>query len=433
MFVTNVNSQDHGRFSIKLAEECPEFVLQDVNFYDKTTVKVSEFRGEWLVLDFFTVGCASCFESLPKINKYRSDYKGKVEFMMIGLDERGLRPLYEKFRKKLDLKLPVAYVERGFWQNFDIVGVPHVIIIDEKGQVRAIVNAVSKEIIDALIDGHDLELIKKKGEYELERADSLYNYTRPILVNGNGGQDADFLFRSLLMKWDGQFFSGFNPDWVERIPSDSNFARFEVVAYDLARLYQIAYGDTVYTAPYDVPNSYGRFWRRPLLEVEDSSAFMFNYNSTRNLYNYSVSVPLKIGTRKKIQSIMRRDLDSYFGYDVRVEDRMMPFWKLTCDASDGEKLRASGKKFEHKHPTARTDIRLLNGSIDDLIGRMYMYFPFQYPIIDSTGIDHKIDVYVEGLRSDFEDMRRGLSKQGLNLIKGYKNMKVVVIRDRKDV
>jgi hypothetical protein len=211
---------------------------------------------------------------------------------------------------------------------------------------------------------------------------------------------------------------------------DKAFSRFEVIGYDLKRLYRIAYGDTLSHSFGPYPNSYGKFWPQPILELRDSSDFVFKTNSAMNTYNYSLIVPNRKNSLTYMQQIMQRDLSAYFGHEAIAEERMMPCWNLVATEGAKKKLKSSGRKFS-KIPTDRTDILLTDKPVSSLVEQLYFCFAKENPIIDLTGISTNIDIYVAGVKSDFQDIRAGLRKNGLDLVKSEKKMKVVVIRDPK--
>ncbi|HKG04914.1 MAG TPA: hypothetical protein VKB19_00565, partial [Pedobacter sp.] len=255
--------------------------------------------------------------------------------------------------------------------------------------------------------------------------------------DGNGSTDSVIISRSMITQWSGTIRSLWNPIFIadmnadEEYTGDKRLSRFEVVGYDLKQLYKIAYSENIEYFPVEGrKNNYGKFWNFPILEVKDSSQFFVKTNSSKNFYNYSVMVPRSKNSIAIMQSFLQRDLEANFGYKGFVEERMMPCWNLVANTNAGKKLMAKGSKFSGK-PSVRTDIMVLDQPVSKLIAELAQSFQRGYPIIDATGIETNIDIYIEGLRDDFNDMRRGLQKNGLDLVKSEKKMKVVVIRDPK--
>jgi len=49
--------------------------------------------------------------------------------------------------------------------------------------------------------------------------------------------------------------------------------------------------------------------------------------------------------------------------------------------------------------------------------------------LDETGISGNIDITLDCIMNDLDDLKRGLQVNGLDLVKGEKEMQVVVIQD----
>jgi len=411
-----------------------DFLFKDVKHFGRNSISVSEFKGKFLILDFFTTGCAACFESLPKINHIGAKFKDKVQIIMVGLNERNLQSIYDAYRIKWKLDLPVVYLNRNEWSKFEIFGVPHILVVDPEGIVRAITHTISENDLQLFLAGKDPHFLSKFTADQVDNMDEKYTWRLPFLVNGNGASDSSVVFRSLLTKWSGSITSSFNPDCMADMNTmaesngDKMTSRLEVVGYDLRRLYRIAYGDTLSHSFGQYDNVYGKMWPYPVLELRDSADFIFSTNFAGNRYNYSLIIPKQ--NLVAMQTAMQHDLATYFGFDAGVEQRLMPCWNLVSTEAGRRKLKSAGRKFS-KLPTDRTDIKLVDKPISSLVEQLYFCFPNGDPIIDLTGISTNIDIYVEGLKNDLQDIRAGLQKNGLDLVKSEKMMKVVVIRDPK--
>jgi thiol-disulfide isomerase/thioredoxin len=131
---------------------CPDILFQEVHHYDKNRIRISDFKGRWLILDLFSTGCRACFQSFPKVNQLQKDFKGKVQFLLVGRDDNFIRDAYEKFRTRLKLDLAIAFDTLSFY-HFGVKGVPHLMVIDDKGIVRAITSSLTKTNIQDFLNG----------------------------------------------------------------------------------------------------------------------------------------------------------------------------------------------------------------------------------------------------------------------------------------
>lgn len=409
----------------KIGKPMIDFNLRDIHYYKKITASLEDFKGKWLVLDFFSVGCLSCFESFPKVNQLMKDFESEIEFMVIGYDNKLIRPSYEKARQRLSLQLPIAYDSGGIlFKKFGVSSVPHIIVIDKDGIVRAITFKIERENLRNLLDGKNPRFEQKLNTQQEQQQMLPYDRKKPLLINGNGGSDTTFLFRSVLAKYNGVKMN--NPEFV----SMKYFGnQVQLVGISISDLYYYAYGDTVFSFPDPRGSSYGKYWNKPLLEVSDPSEF--HSGSSDNRYNYSLIVAPERASTQYLQRIMRNDLQNYFGYNVNVESRMMPCWKLIATEEAKNNLKSPNNHSNSQFPQ-NGGISFRDRPVSFLISQIWLYQQFEPPFIDETGIIGNINVDIDALLTDLTDLRKGLRQMGFDLIKGEKEMKVVVISDKKD-
>ncbi len=410
----------------EVGKPCPDFVLKRVMHYPAKEVALKGSRGKWVILYFFASGCVSCFGNFPRLDRLQQEMKDRVTFFLVAKDDKYIRPTYEKFRKRYDLHLPIAY-DTMLFKRFGINTVPHVLWIDDKGIVKAVTSSadIKDSVIHAFLEGRDLKLAVKPNKFQQEGVKYKYAYDKPLLTDHNGGEDTDFLYRSLLTDW--------NRDlgvWVGSYLNSRFGNKVQIVGASLPNLYYLAYGDTLPPWPGETanePDCYGKFWFRPVLEVADSLPFQADFDFGRNMYSYSLIVPVTKASTAYLQEIMQCDLQHYFGYDVRVETRKMPYWQLTATESARKHLRTKGLGAGWNGSHAGGALK--NAPVSLLLRLLWSYFQDEPPFIDETGITGHIDVVIKAIMTDFNDVKKALQKNGLFLQQGEKEMQVIVIRD----
>lgn len=420
----------------EVGKPMPDFTLNNVQYYDKQQVSLKEFKGQWLIMDFWNRRCINCIKSFPKVNQLRKGFKGKVEFILVGRNDgkhySGAEEVYQRVRKKNDLELPLVY-EAGLFERFGVSSVPHIIWIDDKGIVRAITTStdLNAENIQTFLDGKNPGLVAKLNSEEERKKQEAYNFKRPLLVDGNGGEADNFLYRSILTGFNDNFYGNAYPSFFP--PLSDNMLGLTAINVSLKNLYKIAYNDTIRLNP-DVigqPNNYGKWWYTPIIEVSNDNDFKTEWRTGKGLYCYQLIVPesKRVHTLFR-QKLMQRDLENYFGYEATVQTRVMPYWRVTAIKKETKKLMTKGGKAFKKGDG--TNIVLQNQPVEVLIRLLWGLHQLGPPFIDDTGIEGNIDLDIEGELTDFEELRKRLKVKGVELKKGKKEMKVVVIRDSKE-
>lgn len=425
---TTAQAPENSEYA-EIGKPMPDFSLSKIYYFSKDHATLNDFKGKWLVLDFFSVGCTSCFASFPHYDSVYQKYKDKVQFMLLGWDNNYIRPVFAKFSARNHLHLPVYYDPEGqLATRFGANSVPHIIVIDPNGTVRAIVGEITSENIASFLSGNDPHLQRIPYNWEWESLGKNYDMSKPLLIDGNGGDDTTFLFRSVLAR----SVTGFQNWGPNFISSRYTGNRVQMFGVPITELYDMAYGDTNFRfVPDPRGHAYGNYLLNPVLEVTDSTDFVTSAYKPKNLYNYSLIVPKARANTVFLQKAMRSDLDNFFGYNVQVETRLLPAYKIVVvDSILASRLKSKGGTPDEWSFPATNGVKIINCPIARAILYLAIYHQKDPPIIDETGIQYNVDLNLVADIYNFEDISKGFQKLGLDLVKYDKPMKVVVIRDK---
>ena len=116
---------------------------------------LDDLKGKVVVLDFWATWCGPCLASFPKIRELREHYSAD-DVVILGVtslqgrhhpkggavvdckdDPSKEMSLMNEFMVESDITWPIVFsAERVFNPDYDVGGIPHVTIIDAKGNVR---------------------------------------------------------------------------------------------------------------------------------------------------------------------------------------------------------------------------------------------------------------------------------------------------------
>lgn len=140
------------------AKNVHKIVLRDL---DGNKVRLSDFQGRIVVLNFWATWCGPCKEELPRLSTISQDYAERnVSFLLASIDEQKKLPAVKNYVTQQNITLPVLVGASTDLLN-DISGtyvVPATLIVDPDGQIVRAINGEArvedvKEAVDWLLSG----------------------------------------------------------------------------------------------------------------------------------------------------------------------------------------------------------------------------------------------------------------------------------------
>ncbi len=119
---------------IKLDDDkAPDFSLKSV---DGKMVKLSDYKGKVVIIDFWATWCGPCRKGIPDIISIQNDYKNDVVIIGISLDgEKTLKDV-PGFVKDYGINYPIVYGDEKVVAAYGgIEGIPTAFVVDKKGNV----------------------------------------------------------------------------------------------------------------------------------------------------------------------------------------------------------------------------------------------------------------------------------------------------------
>lgn len=115
---------------VLIGDMAPDFSLSDLAGKE---VKLSDFRGRVVFLNFWATWCKPCKEEMPSMEELYQILKEKDFYMLaVSIDkkESDIKP----FKEELKLTLPILHDRWGSVdRRYKLTGVPETYIIDQKG------------------------------------------------------------------------------------------------------------------------------------------------------------------------------------------------------------------------------------------------------------------------------------------------------------
>jgi thiol-disulfide isomerase/thioredoxin len=107
----------------------------EVQLADGTGKQWQEWRGKWLVINYWAEWCAPCRKEIPELNRIHQDDTGVV---VLGVNFDGLRgQALERLVEEMDVQFPVLLEDPAQrWGQPRPSVLPSTLVIDPDGELR---------------------------------------------------------------------------------------------------------------------------------------------------------------------------------------------------------------------------------------------------------------------------------------------------------
>jgi hypothetical protein len=407
---------------IKVGAPVAPYSLANVRGYSEQKITNVSMLGSWYALSFWSPGCVTCVQSFSKYNAIHEQLAGQLTWFMVGIEAQGSNTLnfYRRMEQKKGLTMP-STVDSTLFRTWGISSVPCILLIDPAGVVRAVTNGSDLKIVKLqhLLNGESVTFARMN----IEDGSSITASSNKV--------DVPELYSSVLKPHtDGGQRGGYGVDRYieERV--------YLTEPYDMAMVPLYAIYNYAYFGKWtwDATDSclFGRVYPRPVLELEDTSDFFFDYmNGGLGTFDYSLSLPSSGLSKSSLMDVIKEDLRRAFGYKVKIERRKLDAWILTGTRKAIRSLSTAGGPRYATPGSHAAGYEIRNVPAAFLIGTIGFYLEDRHPepFIDKTGIKGNIDFVMDADMTDIDDVREKLQEQGFTLSKRKHSFRVLVIKD----
>ncbi|MBN1552661.1 redoxin domain-containing protein [bacterium] len=117
----------------KIEKDAPLWSLKDNN---GTLVKLEDFKGSIVILDFWATWCRPCLMAMPVLDKWCKEKKPEnVKVFSINVFERNVKKAVEIFEKQ-SFAMTLLYGNDDVAKAYGVEGIPYICVIDKQGKIR---------------------------------------------------------------------------------------------------------------------------------------------------------------------------------------------------------------------------------------------------------------------------------------------------------
>jgi thiol-disulfide isomerase/thioredoxin len=419
-------------------------------------------KGKVYVVEFGATWCSPCKAMMPVLSDLQKKYNDNLSVISVFVMEHNnnkdlaSEPTYlakvKNYVQKQDAQMnyiiavddPKETMKETWLTRAGKVGIPYIFIIDKENRIAWIGSnpEMLRTKLEAVINGKSQP--KRAPDAPKPSFDPSTILKPKIIATSTLSYFDPGLHKSNYVMY---IPTNVRPNMDEE--AIRNLGKIKAYGQSLSRLYYLAYSDTLWNQiltrsppSFDFPDtarlphlrkSYGKYYHKPIVISKNEQL--------NELFNYDLEFGKSVSA-EVLQKRMRDDLQSGLNYHVTVETRSVQCWILTVESLDKlEKKKSTMQeaKFELVDNEDRTT-NFWNADTRDIIWMLGSNFGFgerdygnlkvedQGAFLDYTNVPWKFN-FVFNLAGTFEETKNYLHSIGLNLSKGYKEMKVVVIND----
>jgi thiol-disulfide isomerase/thioredoxin len=400
---------------LKIGDPVPDIIFENIINHPRGKARLSDFKDQLLILDFWATWCRPCIEAIPRFEQLQAQFGKQLQILLVTSQHQ---IDIAKFVSNRGFKLPSVTDDQKLSKLFPHKYVPHEVWIKD-GKVIAITGgaAVTSANIKAQLSGKAPVMDEKKSNFD-------YDLTQPLLVEGNGGKSTDLLYHSVFTGYlDGIGGGGVYTDRLNR---------FKIRALN-GTVLQLYLGAMRYTANPELSNS-----NRCIIEFEPKEVLpapglpAYSTTARGKYYCYELIVPIEL--KDRAGELMLEDLNRFFGARYHlcgtIEKRTVKCWALR-KTNTFKGITSSGLPPETS-PGEQNTIVYRNQPFSKFyqaIVGLCSHDPL--PVIDQTGITSNIDITVPSSETDILKFSASLEKYGLYLEQDSCLIDMLVIKQFK--
>ncbi|WP_154859689.1 redoxin domain-containing protein [Cyclobacterium xiamenense] len=377
----------------KLGIKSPELTFENILNFQKDEAKLSDFVDKVVILDFWATWCAPCIKSFPQLEELQTKFAGELQIITITDDPEAR---INRFLEKREMNLPIVIDEkRALAQIFPHRAIPHTIVIDKSGVIKAITTSseINEDLITKVLNNEEISLKEKKEVID-------FDPSKPLSGNEN------FTYQVTITP----FKDGY-PSFSNTSGGKGPYNGRRIIATNLTAraLYEIAY---------KFPTGI-----RTIVEIEDKGKLEFN---RQNAICLEVIVPEEIGDKRF--EIMKQQLDLFFGYQSTIEGRVRPVKILKPIEGRTIEIKESPKESESFASYGGRGLSMKSSSIEMVAS--FLESQLDTPVVDETNLKGNYDLELPWYNENPEQIHEELRKLGLEIVDAERTIEVLVIKDK---
>lgn len=391
---------------LAIGEKMPDWTFTPLVNGNKE-LRLSDHKNKGIMICFWSATCGASLQMLTKTADLQQTL-GKdftTIFMAVNSDTTLAATLLEKRPSLKALNIPLMKRDTALLRLFPYTGNPYVVLIGKDGRIKALTNgaSVTRESLQDLLDGKNLDLPKKRPHLSREEQTTLF---------GDGlVENHNLLFSTVITG----YIQGLAPGLGWHNPGRAR-ERVLIANSSLQQLYLYAYGA-------DIPEYWFLKPKHLLVEAQNKAAFhTIPGDEKTGHYCYEKLIPQK--ERQNFFAFLAADLDRFFSLRSGIEKRTAECWLLRPAAGRNQQ-KDSGETWSLQWP-GFTEMK--NVKLAAIASHLNQAWPAKIILFEKEH-SRRFTLNLKNEYSTEAELKKELKEKGLELVPVKRSLNFIVIRD----
>lgn len=305
--------------SLIVGDKIPDLVISKIINDTKRVAKVSDFKNQLLILDFWETSCGSCIEALPKLDSLQKQFGNKIKILGVTWQsEAVVKHFFETNRFLKGLKPACVVEDKLLGSHFKHKIISHLVWIF-KGKVISTTSSeyVTKENIETILNGKNPTWPVKRDELTFDPDKPIFSLREADQYN----QKNSFLsYSGITGQREGVDYKGYKGGIGYHADSLNHIYRTYFYNRSVVQLYHLLWFTLV-------PKNFIPIPGRLVLEVKDPSKYVYDPNTgyydqwkREHEVCYEMVISKTLPENERLKNIVN-DLNLKLGLNGRWEKR----------------------------------------------------------------------------------------------------------------